>query len=345
MTPFLITLAVLIVLAVLPLLFVLLVNHVLFGKRCEKNTLYPHLTLEDFDGLEAEPVVFPSNRGNNLRGYFYTQKAVVPYRAVVVFAHGFGSGQLSYIKEIDALTRAGFRVLGFDRTGTWTSGGRKLGGFYQGVLDLRAALRFLQKEPTYFADPVFLVGHSWGGNIVCQVLASSPTVKGVVSFSGFDQEEELVTDHIRKMFHFPTGFLKPYFRLVRRIHYGRQALRPCSDILRETTVPTLLFHGEDDPIIPVEYSIVHPLTKEPLPDSSPVKTVLLPGKKHQVFRTIAAETELDEFFKRLKNVEKNPQYTELKKDFGKWVNLEKLNEEDPEVIQQTVDFLKAQLEP
>ena len=111
-----------VIVAVTLLLFLLayLCLHAAFGVRCEGNPALKYFTHEDFDDLDAEPVSFPSDKGQLLRGAVYTCRNVDP-TALVIFAHGMGGGHLSYTTNIRTITKAGFAVLAYDNTGTMAS--------------------------------------------------------------------------------------------------------------------------------------------------------------------------------------------------------------------------------
>ena len=158
--------------------------HMVFGTRCDGDPSLRYFTHEDFDGMRAQPVSFPSDRGQLLRGAVYTCGRDETPVGLVVFAHGMGGGHLSYMTEIHTFAAAGFAVLAYDNTGTCASDGKKLVGFYQAVRDLRYALAFVRGRQDLSRLPVVLAGHSWGGYAVCQSLAyAGEAVSGVVALS------------------------------------------------------------------------------------------------------------------------------------------------------------------
>lgn len=80
--------------------------HMVFGTRCDGDPSLRYFTHEDFDGMRAQPVSFPSDRGQLLRGAVYTCGRDETPVGLVVFAHGMGGGHLSYMTEIHTFAAA-----------------------------------------------------------------------------------------------------------------------------------------------------------------------------------------------------------------------------------------------
>ena len=134
-----------IIIAIL-LMLVKLILYTVFGKRCEGNPNLKYFTADDFEELESKKMEFKSNKGQILRGFIYTNKNIKEYKGIVVFVHGMGAGHLSYTTEINTLAKAGFMVISYDNTGTCTSEGKNLKGFFQSVIDLKYALRYINED-------------------------------------------------------------------------------------------------------------------------------------------------------------------------------------------------------
>lgn len=61
----------------------------IFGVRCEGNPNVTYFQAEDFPGMQAQSVSFPSNRGQLLRGFIYSIEFPF-YKGLIVFVHGMG---------------------------------------------------------------------------------------------------------------------------------------------------------------------------------------------------------------------------------------------------------------
>ena len=100
-------------------------------------------------------------------------------KALVVFAPGFNSCGENYIFQINSLLEGGFAVFIFDATGHCGSDGDSAKGFAQELLDLNAAINFIENEERFGYNSIALVGHSMGGYAVCCALAQNSNIAAV----------------------------------------------------------------------------------------------------------------------------------------------------------------------
>ena len=78
-----------------------------------------------------------------LAGYYYGGTAPEKANGLLVLVPGFHAGGDNYLWQIHELLEYGWNVFTFDSTGTLNSEGESQIGFSQTVLDLKAALKFL----------------------------------------------------------------------------------------------------------------------------------------------------------------------------------------------------------
>ena len=128
------------------LLTALFADRKYFRRRYDGNPNLKYFTADDFQHLEAEPISFPSDKRQILRGYIYRSNQIRA-EGLIIFSHGYGAGHLSYTTEINTLAQAGFVVLAYDATGCVGSDGKYFGGFDQGPIDLRFAIKFAKEHP------------------------------------------------------------------------------------------------------------------------------------------------------------------------------------------------------
>jgi alpha-beta hydrolase superfamily lysophospholipase len=102
-------------------------------------------------------------------------------KAVVVVAHGFGEHSGRYQNLVDALVPEGFAVYAPDHRGHGRSGGhRALIDKHTYILDDLDRV-FAKVAESHPATPVFLLGHSMGGNIaLAAALANQERLTGLV---------------------------------------------------------------------------------------------------------------------------------------------------------------------
>ncbi len=199
-------------------------------------------------------------------------------KAVVLLVHGLGEHINRYDHLGAFLNKNGFALLGNDHRGHGQSGGPK--GHIPSYEDLLKEVDQLRQEATnrYPDAPVFLYGHSLGGNIVLNyLLVRQPEIKGVIAtgpalklafepsafllFLGklmrnikpsFAQPNGLVVEHIsrdksvvEKYVKDPLVHDKVSSELgLATLERGKWALENISKI----NIPALVMHGEKDQI-------------------------------------------------------------------------------------------------
>lgn len=312
-----------------------------FGKRQEGNPLLHYFTAADFENLDTCPIAFQGNRGQTLRGYFYKESGRTQFKAVLIFAHGMGGGHLSYTTELDFFAKQGYLVLTYDNTGTMASDGKSLFGMAQSIYDLRAALSFVKEDSLTKDLPIVLAGHSWGAYAVSRVLAFEPAVQGVVAFSAPENTAVLLCAQAKAQIGCPVSVLKPFLQFWDLLRFGKIAVRPTSEILRQSSVPILLLHGEKDLTVPLSNA---PAGNDALCASSHVQRVVYPEKQHNVYATLAAERYIAETFATLNTLLKEKASQDQLKAFSEALDFRAMCAEDPAVMQTAAAFLDACLQ-
>lgn len=149
-----------------------------FGMRCDGQPGISYFTHHDFPGLQMEPFSFQNKKGNTLRGGIFSYD-IEKKEPLIIFFHGMGGGYTAYMTEIELLCQAGYRVLTYDYTGTFSSDGEDLGGFCQSISDADDALSYIKK--LFPQTPLYVMGHSWGGFTAgCMVNLHSDVEKAVL---------------------------------------------------------------------------------------------------------------------------------------------------------------------
>lgn len=297
----------------------LCLHQIFFGKRCEGNPNLTYLTAEDFEDLRAEPIAFPNEKGETLRGYLYTSKNTVSPKGIVVFCHGMWGGHLSYTTEMNTFAEAGYTVLAYDVTGTMASDGKKLGGFTHPISDLQCALEFIETRRDLDPLDILLVGHSWGAYTV--MMGSSflyDRLRGAVAISGPDTALAVFLSYFPKWL---RPLARPGIALALRIKEGSQSRYACADTMYDADVPVLLVHGTKDKTVPLGAS---PLSKDFMEECDHVYAHYCEGKYHNPYATVRAETELKEKV--------------LTKKYDE-IDYAIATEEDPEVMHTILTFM------
>lgn len=334
------------ILYVIIIVFLLLVGmaklilNIVFGKRCDGNPKLKYFTVDDFEGLNAKPIEFKSNKGQMLRGNIYTHEEVKEYKGLIVFVHGMGGGHLSYTTEINTLAKAGFIIVGYDNTGTCSSEGKNLKGFFQSVIDLKYALKFIEENDDLNKYPIELVGHSWGAYTVCQVLQFKTNIKAVVAMSGFNNSSKLICDSARAETNVNLSFLRPFITIINFLTFGRKGIINTVDILKNTKTPVLLLHGKSDTTVSLDNSLI--LNKETTQKNSNLKCISYEGRFHNVYQTKESEEYLNTTFGSLTELSKKYKGKIPEEEADKIydnIDYKKITEEDVNVMNTIINFL------
>ena len=324
-------------------MLVKLILYTVFGKRCEGNPNLKYFTADDFEELESKKMEFKSNKGQILRGFIYTNKNIKEYKGIVVFVHGMGAGHLSYTTEINTLAKAGFMVISYDNTGTCTSEGKNLKGFFQSVIDLKYALRYINEDENLNKYKIVLIGHSWGAYAVCQELQYDPKVKAVVAMSGFNNSSQIICDSIKDMTKKNFIFLKPFITILNFITFGKASIQNTVDILKKTEIPVLILQGDSDTSVVMSNSLV----SKDLDGNDNIKTIIYKDKNHNVYQTLESEKYVTDTFSEIRNIGKKYKgkipKEECERLYGN-IDYKKITEEDKEVMDTIIKFLEEKIE-
>lgn len=221
----------------------------------------------------AERVV---EREEGVRLHFRVAEIAGPVRADVLLTHGLGEHAGRYGHVAVALAAHGIRLMAYDLRGHGRSSGRR--GDVESYDVLLDDLRAVAAQAPWSGQPIFLFGHSLGGQITLRHLQRDrPSVAGAIiaspwlrlafepprwkvalaraamrlapglTFSTGMRVERLSRDveHVRAM---ADAHLMAH-RISARMFFavsaqGEVALRDAGEI----AVPLLLLHGEADPI-------------------------------------------------------------------------------------------------
>ena len=262
---------------ILPVVTVLIYEGI-FSMRYETDESC-RFSLDDYEGLQCQRNDFLSEEVT-LAGYMYF-KENMQVKGVLVLVHGLGGGgHNTYMPFVDYFTSNGYYVFAYDATGNDNSGGKNVEGFPQGIIDLNNALCHVETIEEYQDLPVFLLGHSWGGYSVGNVLCMHPDVKGAVIIAGFNESENLLQYHSEKIVGDTfIDFLMLYVEAYEQIKFGKEY----TDItaiqgMEATNANILIAHSKDDTSVPTKYG--YDIFNEKFGDSERFHYVLYEDKGH-----------------------------------------------------------------
>lgn len=280
---------------VLPLVGAKLVNDAVFGKRV--TPLDITLTYDDFkDVMTRKEMSFMSGK-NKLAGYHYTAKPIEgrePKRgkALVIVSHGIGCNMDGYLNRTEWFVKHGYEVFTFDMTGTCLSEGKGLRSLMQSKVDLHNTIEFVKTRKEFEGLPILVYGHSWSGYAAANMLNfGHPELTAVASLSGFNDTWGILRPHAARYVGSLAVMLKPWFKLLERIMYGKTASGNGVTGINAFGGPVLVAHSVDDPTVPIESSVYVHRDEIVNPNA---EYMLYQDRGHTLSRPIAAEARINE---------------------------------------------------
>ena len=226
-----------------PIVVQILMNDTFARTAPPEPGLTSSILYEDIaDRYDREPVSFLSG-GNRLAGHLYCGDNP---EGLVVISHGLGGGEESYLPEMMYFADHGYQVLCYSNTGCWDSEGKNCIGLNQSVLDLDAALTWVEGESRFDGMPVFLFGHSWGGYAVTAIFHFDHKIAASASVAGFNEAMPMIMEWGEGMIG-PLIYLEyPFIWLNQKLTFGDTFELTAVDALNSTDTPVLILHGDAD---------------------------------------------------------------------------------------------------
>ena len=198
-------------------------------------------------------VTFSSGH-NRLQGYYYPAPQAT---ALVVIAPGFAANDDEFLWHIRAFVEQGWSVFSFDSTGHFDSEGDSSVGFSQQLLDLDAALDYIEDRDCFGCQALMLFGHSRGGFAVCGVLAEHPQITAVVSVSGINSAMDAVLESATRYVGALAYGNYPMLWFYQAILFGPDVVGiEAAASIEAADVPVLLVHGREDETVPLNTSSI-----------------------------------------------------------------------------------------
>lgn len=257
------------------------------------TTVTAGLRYEDLEAQYPRSLVNFESGNNRLQGYVYGSDQE---QGLVVVAHGIGGGADSYLPQITYFVDQGWRVFAYDATGSFDSEGKTTKGFPQALIDLDAALTYINTQEEFTNLPILLFGHSWGGYAVANILHYDYEIESIATVSGANSPMEIIIEQGRSMM---GGFINiqyPYLWLYQRILFGETASLNAVDAINGSDVPVLIIHGTEDEFIAYEGSSI--ISRYNAITNPNVRTISLSESgqsgHNNLFRSVAGVDYIDE---------------------------------------------------
>ena len=228
-----------------------------FGRieEASDDTFHTYITWKDIDqNIYPRENVFFNSGGNMLEGFVYGK---TNNNGLVVVSQGLGNTADHYLQLIMYFVDNGWRVFSYNNTGVSGSEGESVRGLTQSLFDLDAALLYISNTDELKYLPIMLVGHSWGGFAVCAILNYEYKINAVVSFAGFNNGNEVISDlgtsKIGRTFNLFSNKIKN----IENQMFGSASLLTAVDGINNTNIPVLIVHSSDDDVINAKTAAIY----------------------------------------------------------------------------------------
>ncbi len=304
------------------------------------STITAGLRYEDLETVYPRSLVNFKSGNNTLQGYIYGQNQ---NQGLVVVAHGLGGGADSYLSQITYFVDQGWQVFAYDATGSFDSEGKTTKGFPQALIDLDAALTYINTQETFVDLPILLFGHSWGGYAVSNLLHYDYKISAVATVSAANSAMEMIVEQGRSMMGPFINIQYPFLWLYQRILFGETASLNAIDAINQSNVPVLIIHGSEDEVIAYEgSSIISKLEDITNPNTRAI-SLSEPGRNghNNLFRSRTSMEYIDEinieYRKLYDSYNQNIPY-EIKQDFYSKIDRDLAQDINRDLMDEINDF-------
>jgi fermentation-respiration switch protein FrsA (DUF1100 family) len=215
-------------------------------------------TDEPPDGL-AEEVTFPS-AGDAIRisGWFFRADQATPEtpRPAIVLCHGIWTGRRECLPLALRFQAAGYNVLAFDFRAHGLSDGRFTSVGHHETNDVLGAVGYLTRRPEVDRTRIGVVGFSMGAAAAIQAAARCDDIAALVADSAYATFLDAAKYSFRLVTRVPQFPIAPMAMRWAKwlVNVDASQLRPIDVIGRVAPRPTLIAHGAQDEIVPVQHA-------------------------------------------------------------------------------------------
>ena len=224
------------------------------GEQYEKERQRMLSLIRQMDDIPYETVSVSARDGTNLSARYYHVRDGAPLQ---IQFHGYRGTALRDFCGGNKLAReSGQNTLVVDQRAHGKSGGTTITFGIRERLDCLCWAEYAHQR--FGSDtPVFLSGVSMGAATVLMAseLELPTNVVGIIADCPYSSPEAIIRKVCREDMHLPPALVMPFIRLGARL-FGHFDLKEASAVqaVRNTNVPILLLHGEDDRFVPCDMS-------------------------------------------------------------------------------------------
>ncbi len=201
----------------------------------------------------AEKIHFKTRDNITLTASIFKSKKKTA-KANIILLHGIRSSKESFLPVIDFLTQNNFNAIALDLRAHGESGGEFCTFGYLEKQDVKRLIDCLIKTKNLKA-PFGIWGHSLGGAIALQTLATDKNIKFGIIESSYSNFKSITADYSDYYLGFDMDFLNKNIleRSGELAKFDINKVNPI-DYCKKISQPVLLIHGTDDKKINIKYA-------------------------------------------------------------------------------------------
>ena len=224
------------------------------GEQYEKERQRMLSLIRQMDEIPYEAVTISAQDGTKLSARYYHVRDGAPLQ---IQFHGYrGTAVRDFCGGNKLAREAGQNTLVVDQRAHGKSGGTAI---TFGIRERMDCLCWAEYANQRFGSdtPIFLSGVSMGAATVLMAseLELPTNVIGIIADCPYSSPEAIIRKVCREDMHLPPALVMPFIRLGARL-FGHFDLKEASAVqaVRNTNIPILLLHGEDDRFVPCNMS-------------------------------------------------------------------------------------------
>jgi pimeloyl-ACP methyl ester carboxylesterase len=253
---------------------------------------------------------------------------------LVIFCHGLGAGHTSYMTEIEYLCKNNFLVLSYDNLGCMESDGNNISSYGESLIDLNNCIEEVLKIDSLKNLDIYVIGHSWGGYAAGNIANLKDCVKKVVVISSFTSLKSLFKQNLK-------GCLKLFLPYIMHLEHKKNPYYKLSsiDAYNNKDIRALLIHSKDD--LSVSFNNIIEIKKKAKKNN--IGYIIVDNKNHNPNYDLEAVKYLNTTFSKFRDKIKDGSIkSEIdQKEFFETCDFKKMTKQDPQIMDQIVDFLRS----
>lgn len=252
------------------------------GNQYEKELKNIKMWIEEVLALPYEEIYISSTDGKKLYGRYYH---IADHAPIQIMFHGYkSSAYLDFCGGIKFARKSNQNMLVVDQR----SHGRSAGSTITfGIKERNDCVSWINYACSRFGTDtkIILSGLSMGAATVLMAanLKLPSNVVGIIADCPYSSPKEIIQKVCQEDMHLPAKLMYPFIKLGAHI-FGQFNLDECDALsaVKQSTVPILIFHGDDDRFVPCTMS---QKLKESCPDK--VTLELVHGAGHGLCYLVA----------------------------------------------------------